>query len=129
MDHAKGPAPGATHKNLLAWRCVGYLGNSLIYSHKPLWTIREFCSGTLSAAALLSDPAFKLLHFMFESRLPSRKGLNSAMLWREAVRCRGIWNDLDHEARVGLLGLLGLRALRALWCLDISCEAPGVDDY
>jgi len=85
--------------------------------------MREFCSGTLNAAALLSDPTLKLLHFMSRSCLPSGKGLDATELWREAVRCQGIWNDLDHEARVGLL------AFRALRSLDLSCEGPGDANY
>jgi hypothetical protein len=110
LDLAKGPGSKA-------WGCIDRLGTCHIYSTKPLWTV-----GGPTAAGLLRDPSFKLLHFLYKSRLPGGKGLDSAKLWSEIVRCNGIWDGLDHEARVTLL------AVRFVNQSSAFCKAWGIVD-
>jgi hypothetical protein len=84
LDRARGSGDDA-------WRCVGYLGYSHIWSAKPLWTVEE----GPNAAGLLSDPMFKLFNFLNRSRQPGAEVLDSAALWNEVVHCERICSGLD----------------------------------
>jgi hypothetical protein len=83
--------PSNVPDDILAYRCVGYLGKSHIYSFKHLWTFEE----GPNAAGLLRDPTFKLINLLNRSRTPA--GLDSAKLSGEVVRCERIWNGLDPD--------------------------------
>jgi hypothetical protein len=91
--------PGNLSEDTIAWKCVGRLGASQPYNlpTQPLWTKEE----GPTAAALLSDPSFKLLNLLNRSPSSDGEGLDFEKLWHEVICYEEFWHD-DMANIVGL---------------------------